>query len=139
MSNLTQTAANVGVGSVDVRVRTVISGEAISDGMPVFRKTSDNKWYQSDANVTDRKYDEAICVKGTGAADGTIVIVDLNGSLVNLGATLVVGTVYVVSATQGAICPLADISSGEAILMLGIATTASLLETIFRKTAITKP
>jgi len=49
-------------------------------------------------------------------------------SLVNLGATLAVGTVYAVSATKGAIAPIADISSTQFVTVLGIATTTALLD-----------
>lgn len=67
-----------------------------------------------------------------GVADdgGTIVLPSSTpgGSLVNLGATLAVGTVYAVSATVGGICPVADILSTQFVSIIGIATTTALLD-----------
>ena len=60
------------------------------------------------------------------------------GGLVNLGATLVVGQVYCVSATAGAICPYADLTTGEFVCILGIATSAALLQTSYTYSSVAK-
>jgi hypothetical protein len=43
---------------------------------------------------------------------------------IDLGATLTVGETYYVSDTAGAIMPSADVSSGEYVTALGVATAA---------------
>jgi len=49
------------------------------------------------------------------------------GGNINLGATLAIGKVYVLS-TAGAICPVDDIAGSEFVTVLGIATTTALLK-----------
>jgi hypothetical protein len=44
---------------------------------------------------------------------------------INLGATLTVGQIYVLSATAGGIAPVADLATGHYPSILGVATTAS--------------
>lgn len=132
MADLSQTAANVAIGSSTAPTRRVQYGESVTQGMPVYLKESDSKYYQCDANDTAAKAVAAGIALTPGATDGYGLIAipsDSPGiSLVNLGATLAVGTVYAVSATKGAIAPVADISSTQYVTILGVATTASLLD-----------
>ena len=67
---------------------------------------------------------------GVAGDGGTIAVPSQTpgASLVNLGATLAVGTVYGVSATVGAIAPIDDITSTQFVSVIGIATTAALLD-----------
>lgn len=54
------------------------------------------------------------------------------GGLVDLGATLVVGTEYAASAVAaGSIVPVADLVTGNVVKILGIADTAALLNMNF--------
>jgi hypothetical protein len=124
MADLSQTAANVKPGE-NITPRMRQAGEAITQGMPYYVSTTDSKAYQTDANDGAAKA-EVRGIALTGAAlDGYFVAQE--SGLINLGATLAVGTVYVVSATKGAICPIADITSGQYVSPLGVATTTSLL------------
>ena len=134
MANISQTAASVGIGSVATPTRKVAAGEAITQGMPVYKAT-DGKYYQCDANDSATAIKArcgGIAITPAGAADASFVIAEPGNepgqSLVNLGATLVVGGVYAVSATKGAIAPIADITTGDFVTTIGIATTAALLD-----------
>ncbi len=60
-------------------------------------------------------------------------------SKVNLGATLTVGTTYVVSATKGAIAPIADLTTLDYVTILGTASTTALLDFVVTSTGIVKP
>jgi hypothetical protein len=128
MANLTQTAANVGVGDGRSRVRIVIAGESITRGMPIYE--SNGKWFQSDANVQAAAQATAIA-QSTASTDGALLITEGAGALINLGATLTVGETYVVSATKGAICPIGDLTTGDYPCVLGTATTTALIRTVF--------
>ena len=44
-----------------------------------------------------------------------------------IGATLTAGTAYYLSDTAGGICPLADVGSGEYVVLIGIAKSTSVL------------
>lgn len=131
MADLTQTAANVAIGASTLKTRLVQVGEAVTQGMPLYQSTSDSKFYKCDADVLASSVAAGIALTpaSTDGYSSMAVPADSPGlALVNLGATLVVGTVYAVSVTTGAICPVADLASGDYITTLGVATTASLLD-----------
>jgi len=131
MSDISQTAANVAIGVSTTPTRTVQVGESVTQGMPLYTST-DGKVYQCDANDTAVKAAVEYIALTPASTDGYCLVAlpsETPGrSLVNLGATLAVGTVYAVSATKGAIAPIADISSTQFVTVLGIATTTALLD-----------
>ncbi len=131
MADITQTAANVALGASTTATKIVQVGEAVTQGMPLYFAT-DGKWYQCDANDTAAKAVAGAIALSPAAADGYALVAlpatSPGRSLVNLGATLAIGTVYGVSATKGAIAPIADITSTQFVSVLGIATTAALLD-----------
>ena len=140
MANLSQTAANVALGSQSTRTRIVQAGEAVTQGMPVYISTADGKAYQSDANAS------AIAAACDGiavtpaATDGYFVMaLPGSGSKLNVGATLTVGQTYTVSATKGAICPIADLTTGDFPTILGIASTTALLNFEVQSGGVAKP
>lgn len=122
-ADLTITAANVALvtGSPD---RGNNAGATITAGQLCY-KDSSNLWQLSDANLS--------------AASKTIGGVALHGSLANqplavqsdgtitIGATVAVGTIYLLSATAGAICPHTDLATGMTTCILGVATTAAII------------
>lgn len=132
MADLSQTAANVKVGASTTRITKVTYGETITQGMPVYLKAADGLYWKCDASTAA----EAVCAgialtPGVASDTGYMALPSTEGadqSLVNLGATLTVGTVYSVSATAGAICPVADISSTQYVTVIGVAKTAALLD-----------
>lgn len=126
MANLTQTPANVGIGALSTVTRPVTAGEAVTQGMPGYRNDTDGEYYQADANDTEAKA-EVVCIFLLPASTDGPTVVALKG-LVNLGATLTVGKAYYLSATKGAICPEADLITGDYATFLGIAKTAALLD-----------
>ena len=136
MANLTQTAANVtAIGDV-ARIDMVVGGESVTQGMPVYL-ASTGKWLQHDANTAAAASAQQGIAMTPCSGDGVrFGVMRTKGARVNLGATLVKGTVYVVSATKGAICPQADLTTGDYIQLLGIAESTSILKTLFDPTGI---
>lgn len=141
MADLTQTAASVGIGSANASSARVQFGEAVTQGMPVYLST-DSKYYKCDANDTLAKAACAGIVLTPASTDGYGFIVKpgttSGDTLVNLGATLAVGTAYAVSATLGAICPIADISSTQFPTIIGFAVTTALLDFQVVKCSVAK-
>ncbi len=131
MADLSQTAANVALGASTTPTKILQVGESATQGMPLYFHT-DGKWYQCDANDTAAKAVAGAIALSPAAADGYVLAAlpatSPGRSLVNLGATLAIGTVYGVSATKGAIAPISDITSTQFVSVLGIATTAALLD-----------
>jgi hypothetical protein len=132
MADISQAAASVAISGNKGQTRTVQYGEAVTQGMPLYQNTTDSKWYQCDANDGLAKARCGAIALTAGAADGYgLVALPANTdgvSLVNLGATLATGTAYAVSATKGAIAPVADISSTQFVTIIGVAISAALLD-----------
>ena len=126
MANLTITAANVGISGSDTRIKSVIVSEAVTQGQGVYYDTATNKYTRATAGDVVAKADARGIVLTPAGADGQCVIA--TGGLVIAGATLAVGTVYVVSATVGLIAPIADMTTGDFVTILGVAKTTSVLE-----------
>lgn len=135
MADLSVTAANVAMTSNTV-YDLVQVGESVTQGQPGYRSSSDGKFYRGDADAAAT----AVCtgVFMTPASTSGYAVFATDG-LINLGATLTVGMVYVVSTTAGGIAPYADLGSGDYVNYLGIATTAALLDLQPHGPAIAKP
>ena len=131
MADLVQTAADVQVGSQTIRTRLVRYGEAVTQGMPLYKSGSDSKYYQSDASAEATAKCEAIALTPGSADDYGVIALPASEpdfALVDIGATLTVGEPYAVSATKGAIAPVGDLLSTEWVCIIGVAKTASLLD-----------
>ena len=136
MANLSQTAASVTVIGEVGTIDRVTGGEAITQGMPVYL-ASTGKWLQHDANTAAAATAQQGIAMQPCSGDGVrFGICRTKGARINLGATLVKGTVYVVSATKGAICPQADLTTGDYIQILGIAESTSIMKSLFEPTGI---
>lgn len=140
MADITQTAANVTIGIQTVPTKPIQFGGTVTQGMPLYRASS-GKYLAADANDGVEKSVVTGISMSPGSLDsfGTMALPSTSpsGSLINLGATLVVGETYAVSAIAGAIAPIADLASGQFITILGVAVSASLLDfqTIISSTA----
>ena len=136
MADISQTAANVAAGSSTTRVQLVQAGEAITQGQPVYL-ASDGKYYQTDANDTAVKAQAKGVAVSPASTDGYFLMA-VDG-LINLGATLAVGQVYVVSATKGAIAPYGDLTTNDYVTILGVATTTALVDINILISGVQKP
>lgn len=136
MADISQTAANVKAGASTTRVQLVQAGETITQGQPVYL-ASDGKYYQTDANDTAIKAQAKGIAVTPASTDGYFLMA--NDGLVNLGATLAVGQVYVVSATKGGIAPYGDLTTNDFVTILGVATTTALMDINFIISGVQKP
>lgn len=123
MADLSQTAGNV-VAAAGARTVTRTAGGTITAGMPVYEDASDSRHVKAAQADTSAKA-AAIGIALNGASDGQPVTVCVEGDI-NVGATLTVGEVYVVSDNAaGAIAPHSDLLSDDYVTVLGVASTAS--------------
>lgn len=130
MADLSQTAASVvqvATGSNPAKAPLIgTAGATITAGKPVYLDTAENKWKLADNNVSALLAGSAgLGIALCGASDGQPIAVHQGGDI-NIGATLTVGETYLVSATAGAIAPIADISTNY-VSVLGVAISASVL------------
>jgi hypothetical protein len=124
MANLTRVPANVALMSDSATVRIVQVGEAVQQGQPLYQNTANSKYMLcSDASAVAADC-KGVALTPAGA-DGYVVMA-LPGSEITVGATLVVGMAYYVSAA-GEIKPAGDVSTGEFVTLLGIATATNRL------------
>lgn len=137
MADLTQTAENVGISGKAVTVISVQVGEAVTQGMPGYRNASDNKYYQGEGGDTAAKA-VSLGVFMTPAATDGYAFLATKGP-VDLGATLVVGTVYAQSSNKGKVAPVADLTTGDYVTTLGVASAADALQLNIDSTGIQVP
>jgi hypothetical protein len=113
-------------------------GESVTQGQPGYQLASDSKYYQTDANVSATTARAVGIFLTPASTNGYAVFAEGAGLTVNLGATLTVGETYCVSATKGAICPIADLTTGDYPCIIGTAATTSTLVTVFSFAGVAK-
>jgi len=126
MANLAITASQV--NQIDGGQFDGTAGETVTAGQVVYLKASDNRLWLATANASSVV--ALATVKGIalhGASAGQPLRIQTSGTIeVGAAATVVVGKTYVLSATAGAICPDADISTTAYYKsILGVGTTAA--------------
>jgi hypothetical protein len=125
MSNLSITAASVQVASTIPLTRGV-AGATIAAGDALYVDTSDsNKMKLAVATSAAAAVFAGIA---THAALAGQPILYIPAGAITIGATLHVGTIYVVSATAGKICPAADLVAGNYVTIIGMPSSTTVLE-----------
>lgn len=125
MADLSPTAGSVLKYSGATVVYDGVAGDTITAGMPVYKDATDSDALKPcDADVLATA--AAVGIALNGASDGQPVAYQTGGDI-DLGCTLVVGVIYVVSTGAGKICPEVDLGSGDFFTLLGIAIAANKL------------
>lgn len=138
MSDLSITAANVKVTNQGLTtLGRVQYGATVTHSQPIYKSTTDNKWYPCDNDDTAPKALAGAISLTPGSANEYGHIVTL-GPMV-IGATLVVGTEYYVSSNVGGICPRADLGTSDYITRLGIASSSTVLDVNIHATGVQVP
>lgn len=117
---------------------TMVAGGTLSAGDPVYIDTADsNKIKQADSNAAGKDDVYGIVLEDCVTDDE--VAVATTGARIDLGATLGVGTLYVLSDTAGKICPAADLSTGEKVTLLGVGEETDVMWLNLWTTGVTTP
>lgn len=125
MADYTVTAANVLAGS-NATFDYGTAGETITAGMPVYKDSTDGNRYKKAINSSAA----AAAVVGISlhaATDEQPLKIQTSGDI-NMGTTLTVGQVVILSNTAGLFRPDADSTSTWFKTVLGVTTTASNLK-----------
>lgn len=136
MANIAVTAANVQPGSTAKLVYGTF-GATVTAGQLLYQDATDNKFKLFDADAsaaTGVLAGVAMC----GGANGQPATVLVSGDY-NPGGTVAVGTVYVGSATAGALCPTSDLVTGMYTNVLGVATTTSNIRVNIQASGVAVP
>lgn len=133
MAALTITASALLAGS-NANIKHGMSGAAIAAGKSVYLDPDDNlvKLADNDAVSTDEHDAVGISLNATAAAAQPVSYIK-SGDLA-FGAILTKGETYCVGGTAGDIVPRADVTTGDELVILGIASTTSNLQVGVRDT-----
>ena len=125
MADLTITAANVVAGTGAVK-ETGIAGATITAGQVVYRDPSDSKFKLADADNAAVAVRSPIGIALAGAAASQPLTIVTSGP-VTIGATMTAGLVYYLSPNPGGIAPVADVLAGDDVVVVGVATSTTVL------------
>ena len=135
MADISITAANVVKGSNAV-VEPGTAGATITAGQVVYKDAADGKYKLADADSATAAAKAPRGIALNGASDGQPLSIIRSGD-VTIGATLTPGTAYYLSPVAGGIAPLADVASGDDVVLLGLAESASVLAVDIQITGVT--
>jgi hypothetical protein len=137
MADLTITAANVAAGT-GAQTSDGTAGGTITQGDVIYQDAADsNKWKRADANLSAAA-STGIGIALNAAENGQPVRIETIGEM-NVGATLTVGTIYVLSANAGKIAPAADLASGWFTFIIGIGKTSSNMVLVMKTAGVAVP
>lgn len=125
MADLSITAASVVKGS-GATVEQGTAGATITAGQVVYKAAATGKYGLADCDSATAEVKVPRGIALNGASDGQPLAIVRAGD-VTIGATLTPGTAYYLSPVAGGICPLADVASGDNVVLLGLAKSASVL------------
>lgn len=133
MTDLTITASALVPGANAV-IKHGLSGAAIAAGKSVYRDPDDDRVKLADNDAAEAQEHDAVGISlNATAAAGQPVDYQTGGDLA-MGAILTKGESYCVSGTPGGICPRADVTTGDELVILAIATSTSNLAIGIRDT-----
>lgn len=135
MADISITAANV-VAAAAATKEMGIAGATITAGQVVYKDAADNKYKLADGDHATAAIRKPIGIALNGASNGQPLAIVKAGA-VTIGATLTAGTAYYLGDDPGGICPLADVASGDDVVLIGVATSTSVLQVGIVITAVT--
>lgn len=135
MADLVITPANVVAGS-DATIEHGRGGATITAGQPVYKEAATKKFKLSDSNGATAEAKRVDGIALNACADNQPLAVHKSGDL-TLNAVLVAGTAYYLSETPGGIQPAADITTGEAVVQIGLAKSTTVLSVRIQNLGVT--
>lgn len=139
MAELAITQADVRPGS-GYTAGNETAGEAIQAGDYLYKKSTDSKIYRAQCDGTAEEADVIGAALHPTNANQPIVYQKVSGKVktITIGGTLTVNTIYVLGNTPGKIKEYADLATGERIVIIGIASSAAVLDqSLFQNTGRT--
>ena len=135
MADISITAANVIKGSNAV-VEAGTAGATITAGQIVYKDADDGRYKLADCDSATVAAKSPRGVALNGASNGQPLSIARSGD-VTIGGTLTAGTAYYLSPVAGGIAPLADVLSGDNVVLLGLAKTTAILTIDIQDTGVT--
>jgi hypothetical protein len=125
MTDIVIVPGNVVAGAAVTRVSGT-AGATILAGQAVYLDSSVQKYLLADNNVALVEARRAVGIALNGASLNQPLTVQTSGPI-TIGGTLVAGAAYYLSANPGGLCPTADVLSGSAVCLIGLASSTTVL------------
>ncbi|MGQ3299643.1 hypothetical protein [Reyranella sp.] len=136
MADLSITAASVLAGATALVEHGEKAGATLVAGQVVYKDNADFRLKLSDNDSGTPGVRTVLGITLNGGAAGQPVSIVKKGP-VTLNAVLTAGVVYGVSSTPGGIAPLADVASGDDVIILGVALSTTVLDLQINDTGVT--
>lgn len=135
MPDISITAANV-VASPGGMRENRIAGATITAGQVVYREAATGlmKLADCDSATAEARIPYGIALNGAAASQPVEV---LKAGLITSGGTMTAGTEYWLSGTAGAFCPAADKATGDRSVLIGVATSTTVLRVAIVDSGVT--
>jgi hypothetical protein len=135
MADISITAASVVAGSNSVQERG-IAGTTITAGQVVYKADATNKYMLADGDSATAEIRVPLGIALHGASLNQPLTIHKSGDI-TIGATLTAGTAYYLGDDPGGISPLADVASGDDVVLVGLAESTTVLNVDFQVTGVT--
>ena len=135
MADISITAANV-VAGTNASTATGTAGETITAGQVVYKSATTSKFMKADGDSATAGATEPFGIALNGASLNQPLSVPKAGPP-TIGATLPAGTAHYLGDDPGGICPLADLATGDDVVLIGLATTTAILDVDFQISGVT--
>lgn len=138
MADLSITAANVKIHAdgTSTQLDRILVGVAVTQGQALYLDSATSKYLKARADASGTATVAYVAMM-PGGADSYIYAAKTD-AIIDIGATLTQGTTYVLSsAAAGGVAPFADLSGGDYLSVIGVATDTDQLQLKFINTADT--
>lgn len=138
MADLTITAANVVKGN-GAKILSGTYGATVTAGQAVYADPADNgRFKPADSDSATAAVRTPVGIALNSGSTGQPADIQTEGRI-SIGGTVVVGTIYVLSATAGGIAPAADLVTGDYVSVLGIGVSASQIDLNIHRSGVAVP
>lgn len=120
MADLTITEAQVIPTTDKSKLRTYVAGAEISPGEAVYLKSSDGKVYPAIDTSAAAAAAIGIAVSSAEVAEQGLVVQCGGTITLGAGASVTAGMILVVGAAAGGMSPIADLTTGEYVTVMGV-------------------
>jgi len=127
MADLSVVAADVALHSTAGSITQVTYGATITQGQALYKDATDsNKYKLADADLSEAAATVAgiALTPGDSGDKGYIV----QSGAIDLGVTITVGEIYVLSGNAGGIAPEADLATLDYVSIIGVGAAADQLD-----------
>lgn len=135
MAAITVTASGVSAIVGNTIVDSGISNDTITAGQALYKDGANSNKLTRASSTSSLATSQAVGVSLHAALAGQIVNFATGGDM-NFGSGLTANTALIVGTAAGAIAPIADLTTGWFLTLLGLATTTGILRLAIKTTGV---